>query len=119
MNDALRMDNDGNARHFNVEEPARFDHLEPFVEQRGRIDGDLPAHDPGRMLERAFDGNLRKFFFGPLGLVTKRPAAGREPELADGRGRFAVEALEDGGMLAVKPPASVRKLWLTASGGPF
>ncbi len=50
MNDALRVDNDADAVHADVEEPAGFDHFEAFVEERGGIDGDFLAHDPRRML---------------------------------------------------------------------
>ena len=56
VHDALRMDDDVDARHFHVEEPAGFDHFEAFVEEGGGIDGDLAAHVPGGMLERLLDG---------------------------------------------------------------
>ena len=62
MHDALRMHDHADARHFDVEQPARFDHFEPLVEQRGGIDRDLAAHDPRRMFKRAFDGDRGKLF---------------------------------------------------------
>ena len=51
---------DADARHFDVEKPARFDHLETFVEKRGGIDRDFAAHDPRGMFEGARDGDLRR-----------------------------------------------------------
>ena len=52
MDDALRMHDHVDLLHRHAEKPARLDHLQALVEKRGRIDGDLAAHVPGRMLER-------------------------------------------------------------------
>jgi len=98
MNDALRMDDDGDARHFDFEQPASFDHLEAFVEEGCGIDGDFAAHHPGRMFQSTFDSDVREFFFG---CGAKRSAGSGEPKFADGSGGFAVETLKDGGMFAV------------------
>ena len=40
-----------------AEQPVRLDHLEALVHQRRRVDRDLPAHPPGRMLQRIFGGH--------------------------------------------------------------
>jgi len=101
MDDALGMDNDLDAVHADVEEPACLDHFEAFVEEGGGIDGDLAAHDPGRVFEGLFEGDLGEGFDGPGGPVTERPATGGEPKIADGAGGLVLEALEDGGMFAV------------------
>ena len=52
MHNALRMNHHFDARHLDVEKPARFDHFEAFVEERGGIDRDLGAHVPGRVTKR-------------------------------------------------------------------
>ncbi len=52
MHHALRVDDDIDARHFHIEKPPGLDHLEPFVEQRGGVYGDLRAHVPRRVLQR-------------------------------------------------------------------
>src|SRR6266404_1390770 len=98
MDDALRMDHYRDAADFNVEEPARLDHFQAFVKERGRIDGDLAAHDPGRMFQGPFDGDARelRFWRGP-----KRTAGSGEPKPPNGTGGFAIEALKNGGVLAI------------------
>src|SRR4051812_49640084 len=52
MNDALRVNDDVDPCHFDVEKPAGLDHFEAFVEQGGGIDGDLGAHFPSRVAKR-------------------------------------------------------------------
>src|SRR5947207_10669903 len=86
MHDALRMNDDLHAAHLDVEQPACFDHLQPFVEQRRRINRDFSAHDPGRMLERAFESDVREVL---LRRLPERTARGRKPKLAHGGRRFA------------------------------
>ena len=78
-----------------------LDHLEPLVEERRRIDGDLAAHDPARVFQRALDGYVGEGFFRVQRLVAEGTAAGGEPEAADGGTRLAIQTLEDGGVLAV------------------
>ncbi len=95
------MHDHADARHLDVEQPARFDHFQSLVEERRGINGDLAPHDPRRMFEGAFDGDLGKFFFRPQFCVAEWSAARRKPELADGRRRLAVETLEDRRVLAV------------------
>src|ERR1051325_8184326 len=98
MNDTLRMDDYRNALHFDVKKPASFDHFESLIEERCRVDGDFPAHDPGRMFQSAFDGDAGKFFFWR---GTEGAARSGEPEFAHGAGRFAIETLENGRVFAV------------------
>ena len=86
--------------HRDVEQPARLDHLQAFVEERGRIDRDLPAHVPGGMLQRLLDGDLGELRFGSaLRETVRRDAVRMMPhEAAPAR---AVQALENGVVLAV------------------
>src|SRR5258706_2728867 len=98
MDDALRMDHYRDAADFNVEEPARLDHFQAFVKERGRIDGDLAAHDPGRMFQRAFDSDGRELRFWS---GAKRTTRSGEPKPPDGIGGFAIQALKNGGVLAI------------------
>ncbi len=101
MDDALGVDDDLDAVHADVEEPAGLDHFEAFVEEGGGVDGDLAAHDPGRVFEGLFEGDLGEGINGPDGPVTEGAATGGEPEVADGGRGFVFEALEDGGVFAV------------------
>ena len=101
MHDALRMHDDLHAVHADVEEPAGLDHLQPFVEEGGGINRDLAAHDPARVFQRALDGDVGEGFLRVQRPVAEGAAAGGEPEVADGGGRLVIEALEDGGVLAV------------------
>ena len=54
VDDALGMNHHVDLLHRNVKEPARLDHLESLVEEGGRVDGDLPAHRPGRVTQGLF-----------------------------------------------------------------
>jgi hypothetical protein len=98
VNDALRVNDDGDARHFYVEKPPSFDHFEAFIEERRGINRDFAAHDPRRMFQGAFDSDVGEIFFrcGAEGTT-----GSREPEFTDGSGGFAVETLKYGGMFAV------------------
>ena len=77
MDDALRVNDDVDALHLDVEEPARFDHLEAFVEEGRRIDRDLLAHFPGGVLERLRLGHGRQLVSRQL---AKRTAGRGENE---------------------------------------
>ena len=104
------------ARH--AEQPVRLDHLEPLVHQRRRIDRDLPAHPPGRMLQRVGRRS-------PLRVPTPaRPRNGppeavriEPPHLG---AVAAVQALVDGVVLAVdrqdRDAAPARRLGDDAAG---
>jgi len=101
MDDALGVDDDLDAVHADVEEPAGLNHFEAFVEERGGVDGDLASHDPGGVFEGLFECDGFEGLAGPAGGVAEGAAAGGEPEVADGGGWLSIEALEDGGMFAV------------------
>src|SRR5260370_11241267 len=98
MDNALGMDHDRNTLHFNIEKPASFDHLQALVEKRRRINGDLPAHYPGRMFQSALDRDARELL---PGCGAERTARGGQPELANGACRFAVQTLKNRGVLAI------------------
>src|SRR5438876_11362386 len=98
MDDALRMDDYRDAADFYVEEPLRFDHFQAFVKERGGINRDLTAHDPGRMFQCPFDSDGWELRFGS---GAKRTARSGEPKPPDGTGGFAIQALKNGGVLAI------------------
>src|SRR5262249_54774632 len=98
MNDALGMNDDGDATYFDVEQPASFDHFESLVEEGCGIVCDFAAHDPGRMFQSTLDCDVREFF---LGWGAEGTTGSGEPEFADGVGRLAFETLKNGGTLAV------------------
>jgi hypothetical protein len=52
MHDALGMHNNLNLIQGNPKQPPRFDHLQALVEKSRRINCDLWAHFPGRVLQR-------------------------------------------------------------------
>ena len=81
-----------------IEQPVRLDHLEAFVHQRGRIDGDLAAHPPRRMAQRV----LRRDAFERRGRhLAKRPARRRQDDASHLLAPPAVQTLMDGVVLAV------------------
>ena len=90
MHDALRVYDHLDAGHFDVEEPTSLDHFQAFVEERGRIDGDLATHDPRRMLEGLFDGDGLQCFLRPFRCIAERAARGGEPQVSHRRGGLAV-----------------------------
>ncbi len=91
MDDALGMNHHLHPFHFDAEKPVCLDHLKPFVEQGRRIDRDLRAHVPGRMLERFLDRNTGKLIRGRL---PKRSAGGGQNNPANFR-CAPIQALED------------------------
>ena len=98
MDYALGMHDDLHTANVDPKEPACLDHLQPFVEQGSRVDRDFPAHHPGRMFERAFDGEVRKLFFW---CRAKWAAGSGQPKAPHRAGRLVVQALEDGGVFAI------------------
>ena len=58
VDDALWMNHDVDAFHADAKKPASFDHFQAFVEQGCRVDGDLRAHFPGRVLEGLGESDL-------------------------------------------------------------
>ena len=81
-----------------IEEPARFDHLEPLVHQRRRIDRVLHAHLPGRMFERVGHGGVAHLVFRAR---PKRAAGRGEHDAGDPFVRLAVDTLEDRAVFAI------------------
>ena len=80
------------------EQVMRLDHLETFIRERGRIGCDLRAHAPGRVRERIVRRDIREL----VARAAAERAAGRgQHQRVDGFGRAALEALEDGRVLAV------------------
>ena len=63
-----------------AEQPARLDHLQGLVHQRGRVDGDFAAHAPGRVAQGLLDGDV-----GQLGAASaaERPAAAGQHHALD------------------------------------
>ena len=65
VNDALGMDDDVHAVHWNIEKPAGFDHFQPLVEHGGGVDGYFASHVPGGMLQCLFQSDGGKGVFIP------------------------------------------------------
>ncbi len=61
-----------------VEQPAGLDQLQPLIEHRGRVDGDLVAHPPGRMGQRL--GRVARRRSARPRTSDTAPAAGGEDE---------------------------------------
>jgi hypothetical protein len=98
VDDALRMNHRGALLRAESEQPLGLDQLEAFVGERRGVDRYLWPHRPVRMLQ-----GIRRLDLGePVGRpVAKRAAAGGQDNPADAGGRVALEALEDGVVLAV------------------
>ena len=80
------------------EQPVKLEKLEALVRQSGRVDGDLPPHTPGGVVEGLLgcDGfQLR------LRQLLERSARSGEDEPSDALSVLAAVSLEDGGYLAV------------------
>src|SRR4051794_3499191 len=90
VDDRLRVHDDVDRVVRRAEEMVRLDDLESLVHQRGRVDGDLAAHRPCRMLERLLDGDVLE-----LGAcATPEGAAGRgDRQALDGPRALAGEQL--------------------------
>ena len=81
-----------------VEEEVRLDQLEALVGQRGRVDGDLRAHVPGRMRECL----RRSYVYEDVaGFPPERPTRCRQHQRVDGLARASLQTLEGGAVLAV------------------
>ena len=98
MDDALRMDHDGHLRRRQVEQPARFDDFQPLVHQRGRIDRDLVAHLPRRMLQGVGNPDAGEVVCRS---VQKRPARRGQDDPLDVCTAVAVQGLEHGVVFAI------------------
>ena len=62
-----------------VNQTASFDYFESLVHQGGGVDGNPPAHAPGRMIERLLHRDGRKLRFGS---VEERATGCSEPDAA-------------------------------------
>ena len=76
----------------------RLDQLEALVHERGRVDGDLRAHAPGRVRERLDGAHVGEVGAAP---AAERPARGGEHERVHGVRRPPVEELKRGRVLGV------------------
>src|SRR6266404_5829540 len=98
MHDALRVDDHIHTIYVDIEQPPRLDHLQPLVEQGGRIDGDLLSHVPTWMLQRLRHSDLRELLAWRL---PKRPARCRENQALHVPRFTAFKALENCAVFAV------------------
>ena len=108
VHDRRRLDDDLDPLVRELEEEVRLDQLEPLVRERGRVDGDLRAHAPGRMRERLVRRDVAELV---AGAAAERPAGAGQHEARDLVGRGAGEALEERRVLAVhrKDPAAAAR----------
>ena len=97
MHDALRMDHHFDAFHLDPKQPARLDHLQPLIKERGRIDRDLRTHVPRRMFQRLLRCEVDKFV---RGCFAKWPSGSRQNDPPNFRWT-AIEALKDRVVLTV------------------
>ena len=98
MDDALRVDHDGHLRRGQIEQPTRFDDFQPLVHQRGRVDRDLVAHLPGRMLQGVADADAAEVFGRA---IQKRPTRRGQDDPLDVFAPVAVQGLEHGVVFAI------------------
>ena len=66
VDDALRLNDDFDAVIGHVKQPVRFDDFQAFIEHRRRVNRNLAAHIPCRMLEALLYRNGREFFQRPV-----------------------------------------------------
>ena len=87
VDDRLRVNDDVDFVGADAEQPVRLDHLESLVHQRRRVDGDLAAHPPRRMLQRIVGGDApqARTRGGRETGRRKRSARGGAPRCARGR----------------------------------
>ncbi len=62
VNNRLRVNNDLYLLRPDIKQPFSLDHLQPFIHQGSRIDGNFPAHIPVWMIEGLLPGNRSQFF---------------------------------------------------------
>jgi hypothetical protein len=89
---------DLDAVEVDAEQLVRLDDLQALVHERRRVDGDLGAHGPGRVLQRVGDGDPLEL--GPR-LAAERPAAGGEQDATHLVRGAGAQRLVDGGVLRV------------------
>ncbi len=83
----------------NIEEPAGFNDFQPFVHQRGRVDGNLGAHFPIGMLQRALRRDVLQLLLASE--APERSSGRGENQAADVFTPMAFERLEDGAVFTV------------------
>ena len=81
-----------------VEEPTGLDNLHRLVHQGCRVDGDLPAHVPGGMVQGVGHRDGSQLF---LRVSSERPPAGRQHDPLDLFAPTGLNRLENGAMFAV------------------
>ena len=98
VDDRLRVHDDVDAVVGDAEEVVGLHDLEALVHQRGRVDGDLAAHRPRRVVERLLDGDV-----GQLGAraAAERAARGGDRHALQRAGRHAVQQVVQRGVLGV------------------
>ena len=80
VNDRLRVHYDVDLLVADTEQVVGFNQLEALVHQRRRVDRDLPAHLPGRVLERVRHADGRELLPSH---AAERPAGGSDREALD------------------------------------
>src|SRR5262249_40168592 len=95
MHDRLRMDHDLDLFRWQIEQPACLNKFQSFVEHGCRVDGDLVAHPPGRVIE----GIIESGVFNRLDRgVAEWTTAGGQDHLLDLVRLAGLQGREDGEM---------------------
>ena len=98
MDDALAVDEHLDLRKRRPVQVHRLDDFKPLIEHGGAVYGDLGAHVPVGVRQRPRGGDGFQLLQGH---IPQGAAAGGEEDLAEGCGAVKVQALPDGGVLAV------------------
>jgi len=101
VDDALMVDHHVDLLERQPEQPVGFDDLEALVHERGRVDGDLRAHRPARVVQRLLDRDPIEV---QVGVGPERPARRRDDEAAHVLALLAPQALPDGAVLGIHGP---------------
>ena len=98
VHDGLGVHDDVDTVEVDAEQLVRLDDLQALVHERRRVDGDLGAHGPRRVLQRVGDGDALE-----LGSrrAAERPTAGGEQDAAHLVRGTGAQRLVDGGVLRV------------------
>ena len=98
MYDTLRMDDNLDFRGLYVEQPARLNNLKALIHKRSRVDGNLCAHAPLRMLQRT----LCRYTLELINRqVTQGATAASDDEVAHTLASLTLQALHDCRVLRV------------------
>ena len=116
MHDRTGMDHHVDPAGIHSEKPARLDHLEALVHQRGRVDGHFGSHAPARVSQRLGDRHVAELVGRA---VQKRSARCGQDHFLDFR-PLAAQALENGRVLRIhrddRSPVALRQLGNQLSG---